>query len=158
MRVVLMLVLFLVPLSAADLVYARVMDDTEERIGWWDQDARVLYLKKGTYRWIKDPISVVHASAPEGSEKPAKRTFPKLPDLPYGKVQVSEEQVSLGWFHAPTGMLFVLAQDGTVDDVTLGVDKGAELVERLKAPVPMPTEAREYLDRWGIEHVDDIAP
>lgn len=159
MRLILVLCLCLAGLSAADLTYAHVRDGAEELTGWWDSGSHVMYLDKGGYRWVKEPASVAPAAAPAGRVAPTKRGFQRLPDLPYGRVELPDGRVYVGWFHEPMGQIYQFIQPDSASGIWVGPKGGAKLIDETKSPIsPMPKPARDYLDAWAIEHADEITP
>ncbi len=160
MRLLIILALCLGSLVAAELSYTRVTlpgdggNGGGAITGWWDSDCHVLYQpesKGNKYTWIKAPQSVEVIAAPAESQRPAKRTFRRLPDLPYGRVKVGD-RTYLGWYHQASGTVY------PSDPKTVMPFGQAEnhMEEVMAAPSAMPARARDDLDHWAIAHIEDI--
>ena len=154
MRLFLLLVLAIATTTAADLFHARVaLPQGGEIVGWWDPDARVIYLPNGRCQWVKEP-KAVRASPPgaDAAQRPARRAFKRLPDLPYGEVKIGDVLYT-GWYHQPSGEMFFT--DPNKSTPFHGAN-AATLVRALPAPDPMPAQARDFLDHWAIAHADEV--
>ncbi len=156
MRFIVLLAILVSHLAATELAFARVTEGAADQTGWWDADAHVIYKVGGGHAWIKNPTKVEAAAVPKDAVKPAKRTFQRLPDPPYGRVTMGDnDQVIAVWYHQESGGYFfpesVKAFSGFLKKDCFHV------AENLQAPTPFPAFARDMLDHWAIEHAADIA-